>query len=81
MPGGGIIIGTAPDEFVVAGIRCRVDFLPPEGGKRAVEYLSLDEGEYVDGGWVQLRRLNGDEQALRLGDEPAVRRVRLHAYD
>ena len=81
VPGGGLVINTAPDEFVVAGVRCRIDFLPPEGGKRTVEYLSLDEGEYVDGSWVPSRRLNGDEQALRLGDGPGVRRARLHAYD
>jgi len=80
MPGGGIVINTAPDAFVVAGVRCQIDFIMPEGSDRTVEYLALDEGEYVDGEWRQLRRLNGDERALRLLNEPVIRRVLLHNF-
>jgi hypothetical protein len=81
VPGGGIVIAEPDGAFVIAGLRARVDFLPLEGAAANVEYLALDEGEYRDGAWVQLRRLNGDEQAIRLGDEPCVRRARIHSFD
>lgn len=80
VPGGGLIIAAADDEYIVAGVGFSVEFLPRPGGPPNVDFLALDEGEYRDGQWVQGRRLNGDEYALALGDRPAVRRAKLYSY-
>jgi hypothetical protein len=79
-PGGGLIMAVSPDDYIVAGHGFSVDFLPGPGGLPHVDFLSLDEGEYRNGQWIQGRRLNGDEYRLRLRDKPQVRRAKLYSY-
>jgi len=79
-PGGGLVIATADGEYIVAGLRFAVDFLPLRDAPQNVDFVALDEGTYHDGEWVQGRRLNGDEYRLVLGDQPCVRRARLYSY-
>jgi hypothetical protein len=79
-PGGGLIIAVSPEEYIVAGQGFSVDFLPRAGGLPHVDFLSLDEGEYRNGQWIQGRRLNGDEYRLRLRGKPQVCRVELYSY-
>ncbi len=80
LPGGGLIIATAADEYVVAGHGFSVDFLPRAGEPANVDFLALDEGTYQDGEWTQGRRLNGDEYRLRLRGEPGVRRAKVYSH-
>jgi len=56
----GMIIQTAPDSFVVAGINMRVEFSSVLEGKTGY-ILQVWEGGYVDGVWHSTRLMNGDE--------------------
>ena len=59
--GGGLIIQTAPDEFVVAGTGIVVTFVSAQANNRRAGILTIEEGEYRDGRWVPGRTMNGDQ--------------------
>jgi hypothetical protein len=65
----GLIINTAPDEFLFIGSNLTPGFSAdsPESTKVAIGWI--DEGNYLNGNWVPGRRLNGDEgrPSLRSG--------------
>lgn len=65
----GLIINTAPDEFLFIGSNFSPGFSvdSPEGTRVAIG--TIDEGRYENGSWVPNRRLNGDEgrPSLRSG--------------
>ncbi len=57
---GGLIICTAPGEYIVAGSGLVFNFLSEQkNAKAGIE--SIDEGSYIDGKWVPQRRMNGDQ--------------------
>lgn len=85
LPAGAIVVLTAPDELVVAGIGVTVTFSAVPPGAAAVGILSCEEGRFEDGAWRHLRWLNGDQthQGRHVRLEPgrfAVQRVRLYRY-
>jgi beta-galactosidase GanA len=59
--GRAIVAQLGPDEFLVAGIDCRVQFLSPIHGDRKVQLVRVEEGRYNGETWVPTRLLNGDE--------------------
>ncbi len=58
---GGLIIQTAPDEFVVAGTGIVVTFSSNKNDKGRVGILNIEEGEYINGKWTPGRTMNGDQ--------------------
>ena len=76
----GLILCTAPDEFYVTGRNISVNFYPRDGEKAFVEILSHDEGKFVNGVWQAVRRMNGDELYIYIGEKPEFRLIRLHKY-
>ena len=70
---------TARDEYYLLGygVMPLLKSLDPE--KPYVEYLSIEEGEFIDGKWVLHRLLNGDEEYVRF-NEPTLLKVRIHCY-
>lgn len=58
---GGLIIQTAPDEFVVAGTGIVVSFVSGQPSKGRTGILSIEEGEYRGDRWVPGRTMNGDQ--------------------
>jgi hypothetical protein len=83
-PSGGLVLATAPDEFVVAGTAVTITFASSTAGQRA-GILSAEEGRFVAGRFENIRRLNGDEthQGRHVRLEPgrfSVQRVRLYLY-
>lgn len=83
-PAGGLVIATAPDEFLFAGIGVTVTFATAEPGAHA-GILSVEEGRFVDGKWQNLRWLNGDEthQGRHLRLVPgrfSIQRIKLYRY-
>ena len=83
-PSGGLVLATAPDEFVVAGTAVTITFASATAGQR-VGILSAEEGRFVAGRWETSRRLNGDEthQGRHVRLEPgrfSIQRVKLYLY-
>ena len=70
-----------PNQFLVAGFFCRVDFRPTAVGKQR-QFLAVEEGSY-DRGVFKFRRIwNGDETdwGLNFAAAPVVLRVSLATY-
>jgi beta-galactosidase GanA len=72
--GGGLVIATAPDTFVIAGTNYGIRFASRPNKPGHTAWLSIEEGTFRDGKWMPGRRLNGDEASWRvnLGPEPRV---------
>ena len=59
-PSGGLVLATAPDEFIIGGTAVTVTFASSQAGRR-VGILSAEEGRFVAGKWENVRWLSGDE--------------------
>jgi beta-galactosidase GanA len=82
---GGIIIQTAPDEFIIAGTGIVVTFSTLADNGKTVGILQADEGVFEKGKWVPGRRMNGDQdhQGRHIGidaKEFAIQKVRIYEY-
>jgi beta-galactosidase GanA len=64
--GYGLILATAPDEFLVAGRDLQIAFSTHPRSDETVALASVEEGTFKDGKWVPGRRLNGDEITLSI---------------
>ncbi len=83
---GGLVIATAPGEFLIAGTGMTITFDADSPGPKTVGLLSVDEGKFVDGKWFAGRRLNGDQthqgRHVRLNTGKfEIQKVRLYRYD
>ena len=83
-PAGGLVIATAPDEFLFAGMGVTVTFATDDPGVQA-GILNVDEGRFVNGTWKNIRWLNGDEthQGRHLRLPPgrmSMQRIKLYRY-
>jgi len=81
--GRALVAQLGPDEFLVTGVSTRVDFRPTDSasGKHR-EFVTVEEGTYVDGKWKFLRIWNGDQTdyGLNFTSKPQVLRVKLMTY-
>jgi hypothetical protein len=83
-PSGGLVLATAPDEFIIAGSAVTITFATSEPGRQA-GILHAEEGRFVAGRWENVRWLGGDEthQGRHVRLEPgrfSIQRVRLYRY-
>jgi beta-galactosidase GanA len=81
---GRVVVGTlAPNQFVVAGIDCRVQFILPPGitGKQP-QLLKVEEGTYDGTHFTASRLWNGDETdyGLNFGGHGTVLRVTVGTF-
>lgn len=78
--GRALIAQLGEDQFLVAGLYCKVDFKDAGGKQR--EFLRVEEGTYENGQFKSSRILNGDQTdwALNFGARPQVLRVTLGRY-
>ena len=86
VPGYGIIIATAPDEYIIAGAGLGVSFSSAIPDAKIIRMLQIDEGQLVEGKWIPGRRINGDESNhnSRLsfpGGSPTIRKVKLYSCE
>ena len=82
----GLVIATAPDEFLVAGSGFSVGFSPDSPGPTIARIGSIEEGRFENGMWVAGRRLNGDENGggARLAlpsTEIGIQKIKLYRHD
>ena len=83
-PSGGLVLATAPDEFIIGGTAVTVTFASTAAGKR-VGLLSVEEGRFAAGQWENIRWLGGDQthQGRHVRLEPgrfSMQRVKLYLY-
>jgi hypothetical protein len=81
--GRAMVAELAPDEFLICGFDSIVRFMPRRGGElRKAQFLSAEEGSFVDGKWQPERLLNGDEVffGIHFDSEGKWVKVRVKAY-
>jgi beta-galactosidase GanA len=81
--GRAVVASLGPNEFLVAGIDCRVQFaLPLHSGGKQPQMLKVEEGHYDGTTWVPLRLWNGDETdyGLNFGGKGSLLRVTMGSY-
>jgi beta-galactosidase GanA len=81
--GEALIAQLGPDEFLVTGVHCRVDFHSTLAGPRQQRmWLRVEEGTFVEGKWQTSRLWNGDQTdyGLNFTDQLQVLRVKLTRY-
>jgi beta-galactosidase GanA len=78
-----VVAALGNDEFLVAGIDCRVQFEPPvHAGGKQMQLLRVEEGSYDGTAWTPSRLWNGDETdyGLNFGGKGSLLRVKLGSY-
>jgi beta-galactosidase GanA len=81
--GRAVVASLGPNEFLVAGIDCRVQFaLPVHSGGKIPQMLKVEEGRYDGTTWVPLRLWNGDETdyGLNFGGKGSLLRITMGSY-
>ncbi len=78
VPGCGLVISRERGDYIFAGRNFSVRFSQTAQSRFGVEYLSIEEGYFKKGKWVQLRRLNGDEFSINLPESCGVRRIKVY---
>ncbi len=81
--GRAVVASLGPNEFLVAGIDCRVQFaLPIHSGGKQSQMLKVEEGHYNLNVWVPTRLWNGDETdyGLNFGGKGSLLRVTMGSY-
>jgi beta-galactosidase GanA len=80
--GGATVLQLGPDDFLVAGSNLRIRFAPAASDGGNMQWLSVEEGTFVDGAWQMRRRWNGDQTdyGLNFTSQPVLLRVRLGIY-
>ena len=78
----GLMIATAPDEFLIVGSGLSFNFAPDSPGPKIAEVDYMEEGRFERAGWIAGRRLNGDEgrPALRSGPVGVIK-LKLYRRD
>lgn len=81
--GRAVVASLGPNEFLVAGIDCRVQFaLPIRSGGKQPQMLKVEEGHYDGTKWIPTRLWNGDETdyGLNFGGKGSLLRVTMGSY-
>jgi beta-galactosidase GanA len=71
-----------PNQFLVAGIDCRVQFALPVHAAMQAQMLKVEEGRYDGTTWTTTRLWNGDETdyGLNFGSKGTLLRVTMGSY-
>lgn len=83
--GYGLIVNTAPDEFLFVGTGMTVTFATDSPGPKFAGIGIIDEGRFQGGKWIPGRRINGDESGS--GNRLSVRtldlamKIKLYRHD
>ena len=78
-----VVASLGTNEFLVAGIDCRVQFLlPVQSGGKQPQMLKVEEGRYEGTKWIPTRLWNGDETdyGLNFGGKGSLLHVTMGSY-
>jgi beta-galactosidase GanA len=77
-----VVAALGVDEYLVAGIDCRVQFEAAIHSGKQLQMLRVEEGRYDGETWVPLRLWNGDETdyGLNFGGKGSLLRVKIGSY-
>jgi beta-galactosidase GanA len=77
-----VVAQLGENEFLVAGIDCRVQFLPSVHATKQMQLLKVEEGRYDGETWVATRLWNGDETdyGLNFGGKGSLLRVKVGTF-
>ncbi|MDP9050682.1 MAG: DUF5597 domain-containing protein [Acidobacteriota bacterium] len=81
--GRAVVASLGPNEFLVAGIDCRVQFaLPVHSAGKQPQMLKVEEGYYDGTTWKPTRLWNGDETdyGLNFGGKGSLLRITMGSY-
>jgi hypothetical protein len=81
--GRAVVASLGSNEFLVAGIDCRVQFaLPVHSNGKQPQMLKVEEGRYDGTRWIPTRLWNGDETdyGLNFGGKGSLLRVTMGSY-
>ena len=81
--GRAVVAALGANEFLVAGIDCRVQFaLPVHSAGKQAQMLKVEEGRYEGAKWIPTRLWNGDETdyGLNFGGKGSLLRVTMGSY-
>jgi hypothetical protein len=81
--GRALVAQLGPNDFLVSGFFCRVDFeVSAAGSGKHRQYLRVEEGTYKNGSFHPIRIWNGDQTdwGLNFSSAPQVLRVSLATY-
>ena len=81
--GRAVVASLGPNEFLVAGIDCRVQFaLPVHSSSKLPQMLKVEEGRYDGAKWIPTRLWNGDETdyGLNFGGKGSLLRITMGSY-
>jgi beta-galactosidase GanA len=81
--GRAVVASLGPNEFLVAGIDCRVQFaLPIHSAGKQPQMLKVEEGHYDGTTWKPTRLWNGDETdyGLNFGGKGSLLRITMGSY-
>jgi beta-galactosidase GanA len=80
--GRAVVAALGPNQFLVAGIDCRVNFAVPAHSSKQPQMLRVEEGHYDGTKWIPSRLWNGDETdyGLNFGGKGAVLHITLGSY-
>jgi beta-galactosidase GanA len=81
--GRAVIASLGPNQFLVAGIDCRVQFaLPVHSSGKIPQMLKVEEGHYDGTKWTPTRLWNGDETdyGLNFGGKGSLLRITMGSY-
>jgi beta-galactosidase GanA len=81
--GRAVVASLGPNEFLVAGIDCRVQFaLPVHSSGKQSQMLKVEEGHYDGTTWIPTRLWNGDETdyGLNFGGKGSLLRITMGSY-
>ena len=80
IPGAGMVIQIAADELLFIGYGYRVELESLNEGKQ-LDFLSLEKGIYDEYcNWKVYMDLNGDEQYIRLEEEPSIIKASFYEF-
>ena len=75
-----LVAQTDENEFLILAMGCAISMASNDENRPGMDILKAEEGRFADGSFQAYRRINGDETAIMIAEEPTLYRVKLFVY-